>query len=161
MVILPNVESFSAYKDRKIKVVVTPISMVAQAYQSKISISIPQEYSNILALKLEDPIKDKAVDILNSLIRIYNRNAINDKKTIADRTSEFINDRIANISSNLSNVDQSAEDLKTSKGLTDIASEANLNLNVGAANRQELANYRTQLEIAASMQGYCRSARWF
>ena len=152
MVILPNVENFSAYKDRKIKVIVTPISMVVQGYQSKIKISIPQEYSNILALELEDPIKEKARDILNSLIRIYNRNAINDKKIIADRTSEFINDRITSISSSLSTVDQSAEDLKTSKGLTDIASEANINLNVGAANRQELANYRTQLDIAASMQ---------
>ena len=152
MVILPNVENFAGYKNRKIKVIVTPISMVAQAYQSKMKINIPQEYSNILSIQLEDPKKEKARDIINALIRIYNKNAIEDKKTIADRTSEFINDRIADISSSLSTVDQSAEDLKTTRGLTDIASEANINLNVGAANRQELANYRTQLDIAASMQ---------
>ena len=152
MVILPNVENFSTYKNRKIKVIVTPISMVAQAYQSKMKVSIPQEYSNILSIRLEDPKKEKARDIINALIRIYNRNAIEDKKIIADRTSEFIDDRITSISSNLASVDQSAQDLKTSRGLTDIASEANINLNVGAANRQELANFRTQLDIAASMQ---------
>lgn len=152
MIITPNVENLSNYRDKKIKVVVTPITLVAQAYQAKIKITNPKEYSNIVSLRLEDPIKEKARDIIDALIRIYNRNAINDKKVIADRTSEFINDRIADISSSLSTVDQSAEDLKTSKGLTDIASEANINLNVGAANRQELANYNTQLQIAASMQ---------
>ena len=152
IVITPNVEKFENFKDKKIKVTVTPISEVAQNYQKKISVINPEEYSNILTLSLQDPIKEKARDILNGLIRIYNRNAIQDKKIIADRTSSFINERIANISSNLSTVDQSAEDLKTSRGLTDIASEANINLNVGAANQQELANYRTQLNIAASMQ---------
>ena len=94
----------------------------------------------------------KGKDIINSLIRIYNRNAIQDKKAIADKTSQFIDDRIAEISSNLSSVDQSAQDLKTDKGITDIASEANVNLNIGAANQQELSNYRTQLNIAASMR---------
>ncbi len=152
MVVLPNTENFSGYKDKTIKVIVTPIERVAQAYQSKVIITNPGEFSNILGIRLEDPIKEKARDILDALIKIYNRNAIEDKKIIADRTSEFINDRIADISSSLSTVDQSAEDLKTSKGLTDIASEANINLNVGAANRQELANFNTQLQIAASMQ---------
>ncbi len=152
IVITPNVENFDNYKDRKIKVIISPISQVAQNYQRKIAVVNPEEYSNILTLALQDPIKEKAHDILNALIRVYNKNAIQDKKIIADRTSNFINERIADISTNLSTVDQSAEDLKTSRGLTDIASEANINLNVGAANQQELANYRTQLNIAASMQ---------
>ncbi len=152
IVITPNVEVFDRYRNQKIRVNIKPVSLVAQNYQSKIKVNIPQEYSNIVSLSLEDPIKRKATDILNALIRVYNKNAIEDKKIIADRTSNFINERIADISANLSSVDQSAEDLKTSRGLTDIASEANINLNIGAANQQELANFRTQLNIAASMQ---------
>jgi len=152
IVITPNIENLDRYRDRKVKVVVTPISLVAEKYQQKIQIFSPDEFSNIVVLYLEDPIKEKARDILNGLIRIYNRNAIEDKKIIADRTADFINERIVDISTDLSSVDQSAQDLKTDRGLTDIASEANINLTVGSANRQELANYETQLNIAASMQ---------
>lgn len=152
IVITPTTPNLSRYKDKLIKVEINPITAVAESYQSKTKVSTPDEFSNIVNLYLEDPIRQKAKDILNSLIRVYNQNAIEDKKEIADRTSEFINERIADISQNLTSVDQSAQDLKTSRGLTDIASEANINLNVGAANRQELANYRTQLNIASSMQ---------
>lgn len=152
IVITPNMESIPRYRDKKIKVVITPVSTVAQQYQRRLLIMSAGEFSNILNIYLEDPVKQKARNIINSLIRVYNRNAIEDKKIIADRTSSFINDRIADISSSLSTVDQSAEELKTSKGLTDIASEANINLNVGATNQRELSNFITQLNIAASMQ---------
>ena len=161
IVVTPDVENIKRFKDRRIRVVIKPLHQVAQNFKNRINISQPDEYSNILNLSLETPIKKKSRDILNSLIRIYNRNAIADKKTIADRTSDFIDERISDISTSLSSVDQSAQDLKTSRGLTDIQSEANINLNVGAANRQELANYRTQLEIAAGMQDYVEQSPGF
>ncbi len=152
MVITPDVEHIEAHGNKRLKVSIKPINEVAQAYQKKMLITSPEEFSNIVNLSLSDPINIKARHIINELIAVYNRNAIQDKKTIADRTSNFINERIADISTNLSSVDQSAEELKTSRGLTDIQSQANINLNVGASNQQELANYQTQLNIAASMQ---------
>ncbi|TDQ31180.1 GumC family protein [Zeaxanthinibacter enoshimensis] len=152
IVITPNISDFNRFRGKTLQVVVEPVSLVAERYQKKVQIFPPEDFSNVVNIYLEDPIIDKGKDIVNSLVRIYNENAIEDKRIIADRTSDFINARIADISSSLSSVDQSAQDLKTSKGLTDIASEANINLNVGAANRQELANYETQLNIAASMQ---------
>ncbi|MAU72723.1 MAG: tyrosine protein kinase [Pseudozobellia sp.] len=152
IVITPNVGVFESYKDRKLRVSVLPISDVAQGYQKRVVVSNPGEFSNIVNLTLEDPIKEKAIDILDRLVRIYNQNAIEDKQIIADRTSNFIDERIASISTDLSTVDQSAQDFKTEKGVTDIAAETNVNLNVGVANQQELANTRNQLNIAASMQ---------
>ncbi|MGJ8736188.1 GumC family protein [Zobellia laminariae] len=152
IVITPNVGVFESYKDKKIRVSVKPIEDVAQGYRTRIVVSNPGELSNIVNITLEDPIREKAVNILDALVRIYNGNAIEDKQIIADRTSNFIDERIANISSDLASVDQSAQDFKTEKGVTDIAAEANVNLNVGVANQQELANARNQLNMAASMQ---------
>ncbi|MGJ8738575.1 GumC family protein [Zobellia laminariae] len=152
IVITPNVGVFENFKDKKLRVSVLPIADVAQGYRKQILISNPGEYSNIVNLTLEDPIKEKAANILNELVKIYNENAIEDKQIIADRTSNFIDERIVNISSDLTSVDQSAQDFKTEKGVTDIAAEANVNLTVGVANQQELANARNQLNMAASMQ---------
>ncbi|MBC6998000.1 tyrosine-protein kinase [Cytophaga sp. FL35] len=152
IVITPNVGIFENYKDRQLRVAVNPISDVARSYQKSIVVSNPGEFSNIVNLTLEDAIKEKATDILDALVNVYNQNAIEDKQIIADRTSNFIDERIANIATDLSSVDQSAQDFKTERGVTDIAAETNVNLNVGVANQQELANARNQLNIAASMQ---------
>ncbi|MUH36580.1 polysaccharide biosynthesis tyrosine autokinase [Zobellia amurskyensis] len=152
IVITPNVGVFEDYKDKKLRISVKPIEDVAQGYRTRIVVSNAGELSNIVNIILEDPIREKAANILDALVRIYNENAIQDKQIIADRTSNFIDERIANISSDLASVDQSAQDFKTEKGVTDIAAEANVNLNVGVANQQELANARNQLNMAASMQ---------
>ncbi|CAM4415426.1 GumC family protein [Zobellia nedashkovskayae] len=152
IVITPNVGVFESYKDKKIRISVRPIEDVSQEYRTRIIVTSTSEASNIVNLTLEDPIKEKAANILDAVVRIYNENAITDKQAIADRTSNFIDERIANISSDLASVDQSAQDFKTEKGVTDIAAEANVNLNVGVANQQELANARNQLNMAASMQ---------
>ncbi|MEJ1222369.1 GumC family protein [Sediminicola sp. 1XM1-17] len=151
MVITPNGEKFEGFTNKRMRVTVNPIFLVANSFRKKTNVMVADEFSNILNISLEDPIQEKARDIIDALIRIYNKNDIEDKKIIADRTSEFINDRIADISTNLSSVDQSAQDFKTDRGVTDIAAESNINLNVGVVNQQELANARTQLNIAASM----------
>src|SRR5680860_30305 len=152
IIITPNVQVLDNYKDKKLRIAVSPIEDVAQSYRTKVQVTNPGEFSNIVNLTLEDPIQEKARNILNSLIRVYNRNAVQDKQQIADRTSNFINERIADISTDLSSVDQSAQDFKTEAGVSDIAAEANVNLNVGVANQQELANARNQLNMASSMQ---------
>ena len=152
IVITPDLDHFEDFVEKKLRVTIKPINWVAQNYQTKVIVANSDEYSNIVSLSLEDPVMAKGKDIINALIRTYNKNAIEDKRAIADRTSSFIDERIADIATNLSNVDQSAEDLKTSRKLTDISSEANINLKAGSDTQQALANYRTQLNIAASMQ---------
>ena len=157
IVITPNLPFLKQYANSQIKVSIRPLFNSAEKYQEKIIVVPATEFSNILNISLEDPIKEKAIDILNNLVYTYNRNAIDDKKAIADKTSKFINERITEISTNLTSVDQTAQDFKTSKGVTDIQGEANIALNVGAASRQELENAKTQLNIASGMKNYVNS----
>ena len=154
IVITPNLPFFNNYQDRKLKVVISPVYAVAEAYQSKIAIAPVDQSSSIITLGLNDPIQEKATNIIDALIATYNTNAIEDKKMIADKTANFINERIREISTDLTSADQTAEDFKTERGLTDIASEANLAMNVGASNRQELENAKMQLNIASGVKEY-------
>ncbi len=152
VIITPNTPNIGAYRDRKYMVAVSPLAVVAEVYQKKIDISLTGEMSNIISISLNDPIIERGKDILNTLVDNYNKNAVDDKKAIADRTSRFINDRIADIYGDLSSVDQNAEDFKSGKGIVDMASQTNVNLNIGAANQQELQNASVQLDIASSMK---------
>lgn len=152
LVLTPNMQYFNKFLQQEIKVEIRPVARMAEAYQKKINIEAANKKSNILMLSLNDVVETKAVDILTELINVYNENAILDRKNIADKTSNFIEDRIKFIYENLSDVDSSEELFRTSKGLTDIQSESDINLNVGAATQQQLNNVRTELNIAKSMQ---------
>lgn len=152
VIITPNPEFFDRYIGEQLQIVVNPVDQVAQGLKEIVKISNIEEYSKIINLKVDHSVPEKARDILNVLVKVYNDNAIADKKEIADRTFTFINDRINDIAGNLSTVDETAQEFKTDRGLSDIQSQANINLNIGAANQQELENYKNQLNIAASMK---------
>ncbi len=152
VVITPNTLDLKDYQGRKYRVSINPLTAVASLYQKKIRVSATDKLSNIISINLNDAIVDRGEDIINALISNYNENAIDDKKAIADRTSSFINERIADIYGNLSSVDQSAEDFKSGRGITDMATQTNVNLNIGATNQQELQNASVQLDIASSMK---------
>lgn len=153
LIITPNSTlDISSYSGREYEVKVSPLATRAEYYQKNIVITTTSEFSNIISITLNDAIKKRGKDIINALIDKYNQNAVDDKKAIADRTSNFINDRISDIYGNLSTVDQNAEDFKAGRGITDITAQTNVNLNIGAANQQELRNSTVQLDIASSMK---------
>ncbi|MBC2840341.1 polysaccharide biosynthesis tyrosine autokinase [Robiginitalea sp. SC105] len=152
IVLLPNDMDMNKFMGREYIVNINPIGDVAQALKANIQISLTDEYSNIVSIMLNDPVEQKGIDILNALINTYNQNAISDKKAIADRTSQFINERISDIYGDLSTVDQTAEEYKSDRGIADLASQSSINLNMGATSRQQLDNASMQLNMAVSMQ---------
>lgn len=151
IVITPNVGKFEKYKNQKLKISLMPLQSVALGYKEKMIIMNTDEKSNILDISLENPIQEKAINIVNELIKVYNKNAIEDKQFIADRTSKFINDRITDISGSLSSVDQNAQDFKTEKGVTDIPIEANINLTASVDAQQRLSVAQNELNMASQM----------
>lgn len=152
IIITPNA-NLENYKNRNIRVTVSPVDAVADYYRKKTSVRANDtKFSNIINLTLNDPIQQRAVDIINSLININNSNAVRDKKEIADRTTKFINDRIAEIYTNLSSVDETAENYKTSRGIADLGSQSSVNFDMSAAGEQELQNVNIQLNIASTMR---------
>lgn len=153
VIITPNIKNLESLINRKYQISIKPLASIAEKYQENVIITVTNELSsNIITIALNDAIKQRGKDILNTLVLFYNKNAVDDKRAIADRTSSFINDRIADIYGDLSNVDQSAEDFKAGRGIADIATQTDVNLNIGAANQQELQNASIQLDIASSMK---------
>jgi capsular exopolysaccharide synthesis family protein len=153
----PNA-NLERYKTRNIRVMVNPVNAVADYYRKKTNVRANDtKFSNIINLTLNDPIEQRAVDIINSLININNSNAVRDKKEIADRTTKFINDRITEIYSSLSNVDETAENYKTSRGIADLGSQSNINFNQSAASEQQLQEVEIQQNIANSMKDLINS----
>lgn len=59
-----------------------------------LSVSLASKMATIIDLEYKDESIARAEDILNTLISVYNEDAINDKNQIAVNTSNFINERL-------------------------------------------------------------------
>ncbi|MDC6366854.1 MULTISPECIES: GumC family protein [Flavobacteriaceae] len=153
IILVPDTEHLQPYKNKRVVVAINPIPDVASSYRNRMFIKASNELSsNIINMSLTDPIQQRAIDIIDELILTNNSNAVADKKAIADRTTKFINDRINEIYTDLSSVDETAENFKSSRGIADLGSQSSVNFNQSAASEQELQNASIQLNIANSMK---------
>lgn len=100
----------------------------------------------VIGLSMNYPNVDKAKDILNGLVVAYNQDAMQDKNSQSNETMKFIEDRIKVISNELESVESQKERFKEQNQLTDIGTEAKLNLETTAQARAK------QLDIDAQMQ---------
>lgn len=127
---------------------------IAQAYQQKLSVEIVEKQSTLIELALEDRVSQKGQDILNQLIFEYNKEAIEDKRLIAQYTADFINDRLSIINQELDSVESGKEQFKRSNQLTDLSTQSSSMIqNVNEYNRSRQA-VENELEVTNLMLDY-------
>ncbi|WP_340202403.1 polysaccharide biosynthesis tyrosine autokinase [Ascidiimonas sp. W6] len=156
IVIIPTIKNIENNAGQTIKVLIHPVQKVAELYKERVSISPVEPLSKVIVISLEDANKIKAQQIINTLIDEYNRNSIDQKNAESKATADFINERIDLIATDLANVDSNAERFKTGNRLTDITSEADIYLNTGSDNEQELIKNSTDLSMVNYMNNYLK-----
>ncbi|WP_103068521.1 GumC family protein [Aquimarina sediminis] len=157
IVITPNVETIESNVDKIIKIQVSPVKFVAESYRSRLSIA-PLKNSSIVRISLNDPVSEKAKDIINNLVEEYNKATIEDKKQASARTADFINDRLNLISGDLTEVDDEAAGYLSKYGLTnDIGAQTQRVADIDSRNVQEIAQLNTQLSLIQSMRRFVLS----
>lgn len=91
----------------------------AISYYNNISITLMEKQSNMLDLTFNDVNIQRAEDVINTTINVYNQYWLDDKNQVAINTSKFINERLRVIESELGNVDHSISSYKSSNMLPD------------------------------------------
>jgi len=157
IVITPNTENIAANVGNIIKIHISPVNLVTELYRNKL-IVVPVKNSSTVKLSLNDPVKEKAKDIINHLVEEYNKSTIENKKQISARTAEFINERLNLISGDLSEVDDEAAGYLSKYGLTsDIGAQSQRVADIDTRNVQETAQLNTQLSLIESMRRFVLS----
>lgn len=118
------------------------------AYSKALQISLADKKATIINLTLKDESRQRAEDLINTLIDVYNEEAVNDKNKMAMSTSDFINDRLIIIERELSGVDSEIEKFKKREKLTDITSEAGMYIAETTGFKKESLSLENQLNLA-------------
>lgn len=122
--------------------------------QGATNVSLVNKDATVIGLDMNYPQIDKSKDILNNLVLAYNRDAQNDKKEESEQTMAFIEERIAKVSEELGDVENKKENFKAANRITDIETEARINLESSASARAKQLETDAQLELTNSLLGY-------
>ena len=109
VVVQPSLYYADTYYNREIRVRKSNLQGVATGYQRALVSDLAAEYATIVNLSLSDVSISRAEDVLNTLIAVYNEDAIEDKNRITVNTSEFIAERLVIIEQELGSVDADIE----------------------------------------------------
>lgn len=119
-----------------------------------LTVELVKDEATVLKIVMNYPVPRKAEDILNRLAVNYNREAILDKNSEAQKTAEFIDGRVKLIGEELGRVENQKEDFKEKNNITDITSEAELSLKAAVDTRQTQLETESQLELVNSLSNY-------
>ena len=140
----------------KIIVRFNDIHQVAAHYSQTIGIQPVGKSTNVLTLSLVDPIPEKAKNIINTLMHVYNSEAIEDKNLMAVSTLKFLDERLRLITAELSGVEKGVEKYRSQNAITDISSQAGGIVTQESNTTQQLSESATQIDLLESLEGYLR-----
>ena len=113
-----------------------------------------KERSDVISLTIQDINIQRAEDVLNTLIAVYNENWIKDKNQVANSTSMFINERLSVIERELASVDSDISSYKSEQLLPNVEAVANMYMNRNSAIDAQLQQLNNQLSMARYIRKY-------
>ena len=136
----------------------TGLMETTRAYASNLTVALNDEKSTVISLSFSDVSIQRAEDVLNTVIAVYNENWIKDKNQVAVSTSMFINERLGVIEQELGNVDESISSYKSQNLLPDVQAAASMYMEQSSATSAQILTLNTQLSMARYIRNYLTNA---
>lgn len=133
---------------------------VAKGYAGSLSITPTSKATSVVTVSLKNSNTQRGKDYIDKLLEMYNINANNDKNEVAQRTAEFIDERIDIISKELGSTERDLENFKRSAGITDLTSEAQIALTGNAEYEKKRVENQTQINLVMDLKKYLQGSEY-
>lgn len=131
-----------------------PLRSAVSAFRSKLKVVLKNDKGNVINLTYADTSTERADDVLNTLIDVYNENWVLDKNQIAVSTSNFINERLGVIESELGNVDNNISSYKSAHLIPDVDQASSLYMAQNKETSDRLVALGTELQMTRYVRAY-------
>lgn len=121
--------------------------MASNKYVNELQVVQTAKSTSIAQLQLTDEVPQRSLDYLKQLAIVYNRQANEDKNTIALRTDKFINDRLGKINAELGKTEGQLQNYKQQNGIVELKMNAGNSVANQNSSELKLAEVETQIEL--------------
>lgn len=118
----------------------------------RLSVWLNSKNNTIIDIAYSDVSIQRAQDIINTLIEVYNQHWVEDKNQIASSTSAFINDRLAMIENELGNVDSDISTYKSANMVPDVQAAGAMYMQQANKTGQDMMELNNQIYMAKSIR---------
>ena len=132
-------------KALKIYVTRTGLYTMQDVVRARLGVNISNKQATIIDMTYRDVNTQRAEDFLNTLIAVSRETWVKDKNEVAVSTSEFINERLKVIESELGNVDNSISSYRSENLIVDNEAQTNVYMNQAAQATNAITELNNQL----------------
>jgi capsular exopolysaccharide synthesis family protein len=134
-----------------------PPKEMIEELEDNIETSQVSKFSSVINLVYYDEVPQRGEDVLNELIRAYDRQAMTDKNKIALNTVSFVEERIRNAQRELDSIENSIKRYKSEKGIVNLSEQGSLFLQNVAENDQKISGLNIQMAVLDKVEQYVTS----
>lgn len=136
----------------KVSFVKGSLQGTVNGYSGALQVVPGMKGSSVIDMSIRNSSSQRAEDILNMLITVYNEDWMNDKNLLSVNTSRFIDDRLDVIESELGDVDRDISSFKSEHILPDVQAVSGMYLSQYAESGKELLELNNRLSIAENIR---------
>ena len=138
-----NLHSPSEYRVHKIN-----RNRLLSKLSNEISVTSVGEKSDVLNASINGPNKTKNETVLNTLVKVFNQDGVEDKRLVSKRTKEFVEERLNLLVQDLDTVESGLVDFKKNRGIVNVEASVKELFAKESISEAEKFNIETQLAIS-------------
>lgn len=159
VVISPNGKYIPAKgkKTKKVKEIMverTGMQNSVETYSALVKGDLADKDADVIDLSMKDVSAQRAVDVLNAIVEVYNENWVHDKNKIAVATSNFIDDRLRLIESELGDVDNDIFKFKSENRVPDLEEAAKIQMKQSTDMSNKMLEVTNQMAMSIYLRDY-------
>ena len=151
-VLINKSEYFDLSFDKTIKVSRTPLFDVTTKYVGRLYAALEDQKASVIGLEIGDESAQRAEDVLNVLYEVYNEKWFDNINQQAVSTSQFIDQELKTIESELGSVDSDIASYKSSNNMPDVEATTRINI----TRSESLSQQRMELDNQKYIANYIR-----
>lgn len=134
--------------DKPISVSNTLLYDMTQAILKNLTAELDSKQATIINITYKDPIPDRAVDIINTLVSVYKERQLKDKNAVIDATINFIDKRTVDIERSLNGYETKMADYQAKHFITDDGTMPSLVMGQAQSSTTEIVQLQAQRVLA-------------
>lgn len=154
----PDAAASATYVREPIIVQLHDIGSLAATYNEALKVETINRRASVIKISIIDSVPQKGKDILNKLLEVYNKEALEDRNLVAQTTIQFIDERLKFLTSELTSVEKSVEEYKRTHEVTDVTSDADQYLSQASDYNKQLSDLNIKIEVLESIDRYLNRA---
>jgi capsular exopolysaccharide synthesis family protein len=135
------------------------LSIQIEYYLKHLLVSLAKKESNVIDLSLIATNKQEGKDIINTMISLYNADALNDKSIMAEKTAEFVDERLRKITVELSDVESNVEVYQKKHNIADIPMQTQDAISSYSSYQKQLTALEIQLNSVDWIEQQLRNSK--